>query len=116
MKQSIKKLVVSNCANHIDGNCVINDKPCPLIYGGNYGDNKIPASDCSCEYFKQSVLPANKTVEALYYGKEIVLNKSCKGCGKAFNSVSNRAIYCGDLCRKSARRSTHVKYNHKRAN
>jgi Cysteine-rich VLP len=114
LEQSIKKLVTSTCANHIDGICVLHDKPCPLIYGGYYGENKIPASDFSCTYFEQSVLPANKTVEALYYAKETVLNKSCKGCGKGFNSVLNRAVYCGDLCRKSARRNTHVKYNLKR--
>ncbi|UTV31685.1 cysteine-rich VLP protein [Bacillus altitudinis] len=115
MKTEIKKLVTTNCANYIDGNCVLLDRECPLIVGGEYRGKKIAASDCSCTYFEKAVLPANKTVEAVYFGKETVLNKSCKGCGKGFNSVSNRAVYCSDICKRSARKSTHIKYNQKRA-
>ncbi|MGV2443231.1 UNVERIFIED_CONTAM: hypothetical protein FO527_03785 [Bacillus sp. ATCC 13368] len=114
MEKEIKKLITSTCANFIDGNCILLDRECPLISGGVYRNKKIPASDCSCTYFEKSVLPANKTLEAIYYGKETVLNKTCKGCGKGFNSVSNRAVYCSDVCRKSARKNTHIKYNHKR--
>jgi hypothetical protein len=117
MKTEFKKLVTTSCANYVDGNCVLLDRDCPLINGGEYRGKMIPASDCSCTYFEKAVLPANKTVEAIYYGngKETVHNKLCKGCGKGFNSVSNRAVYCSDICRQSARKSTHIRYNHKRA-
>ncbi|WP_082683460.1 cysteine-rich VLP protein [Fictibacillus sp. FJAT-27399] len=114
MEQSIKQLVTSSCANYINGKCILLDRECQLISGGEYRGKKIPASDCSCTYFEKSVLPANKTLEAIYYGKQSVQNKSCKGCGKGFNSVSNRAVYCGDSCRRSARRSTFIKANQKR--
>ncbi len=114
MSHSIKQLITKSCANYVDGGCILWDKPCPLIAGGTYNGKKIPASDCSCPYFEKSVLPADKTVEAIYYSKDTVLNKSCKACGKGFNSVSNRATYCSDLCRRSARRSTFVKANQNR--
>lgn len=114
MEKELKKLVTTNCANYIDGKCILLDRECPLICGGEYRGKKIPASDCSCTYFEKAVLPANKTLEAFYYGKETVLNKLCKGCGKGFNSISNRAIYCGDKCRHSARRSSFIKANQKR--
>ncbi|MFD1387650.1 cysteine-rich VLP protein [Oceanobacillus oncorhynchi subsp. oncorhynchi] len=112
--ETIKTLITKNCANYIDGNCLLFDKPCPLISGGEYRGNHIPASDCSCPYFEKAVLPADKTVKALYYGKEAVLNKTCKGCGKGFNSVSNRAVYCSNVCRQSARNQSQIRYNNKR--
>lgn len=115
MIKGIKQLVISACANFIDGKCILLGKECPLISGGDYRGKHIPANDCSCTYFERAVLPANKTVEAIYYGKKTVQNKSCKGCGRGFNSVSNRAVYCSDICRQSARKSTHIRYNHKRA-
>lgn len=114
MSQSIKKLIVSSCANYIDGGCILWDRSCPLIAGGIYNGKKIPAADCSCPYFEKSVLPADKTLEAIYHKTEAVLNKTCKGCGKDFAAVSNRAVYCSDLCRRSARRSTFVKANQNR--
>ncbi|WP_163528809.1 cysteine-rich VLP protein [Halobacillus ihumii] len=114
MEKELKKLITNSCANYIDRSCILFDRECPLISGGEYRGKKIPASDCSCAYFEKAVLPADKTLEAMYYCKETVLNKTCKGCGKGFNSVSNRAVYCSDSCRKSARKSTHVKYNRKR--
>lgn len=112
--ETIRKLVTTSCANYVDGNCILLDKECPLISGGEYRGKKIPAKDCSCTYFEKAVLPANKTLEAVYYGKDTVLNKSCKGCGKGFNSVSNRSVYCGDICRKSARNKTFIKANRNR--
>jgi hypothetical protein len=110
---NIKNLITSSCANYVDGKCLLLDKECPLISGGEYRGNKIPASDCSCTYFEKAVLPADTTVQAIYYGND-TLTKKCKGCGKGFNSVSNRAVYCGDICRQSARRSTFVKANRNR--
>ncbi|MES1046747.1 hypothetical protein FOA22_20005 [Heyndrickxia oleronia] len=115
MEKDIKQLVTKSCANFIDGKCILLDRECPLLVGGEYRGKKIAASDCSCTYFEKDVLPSNKTVEAFYYGKETVLNKSCKGCGKGFNSVSNRSAYCSDICRKSARKKTFIKANQKRA-
>ncbi|PFO03744.1 conjugal transfer protein [Bacillus sp. AFS076308] len=112
--ETIKKLITESCANFANGECILLDRECPLISGGEYRGKKIPSKDCSCTYFERSVLPANKTLEAEYYGKE-TLTKKCKGCGKGFNSVSNRAVYCGDVCRKSARKNTHIRYNSKRA-
>lgn len=113
MVKELKKLV-TNCANYINGNCILLDRECPLISGGEYRGKKIPASDCSCTYFEKAVLPANKTLEALYYGNLPVTNKTCKGCGKQFHSVSNRAVYCGNICRKSARKNTFIKANRNR--
>lgn len=114
MNKELKKIVTS-CANYIDGKCILMDSVCPLISGGEYRGKKIPASDCSCTYFEKAVLPANPTAQAIYYSKDNVHNKSCKDCGKGFNSLSNRAIYCSDICRRSARKITHIRYNHKRA-
>lgn len=111
----LKKLITSSCANYVDGICILHDKPCPLISGGEYRGKKIPARDCSCTYFEKAVLPIDKALEDVYYGKETVLNKVCKGCGKGFNSVSNRAVYCSDTCRHSARKKTFIKANQKRA-
>ncbi|MDR4946510.1 cysteine-rich VLP protein [Neobacillus cucumis] len=116
MEKDIKQLVIKSCANFIDGKCILSDRECPLLVGGEYRGKKIAANDCSCSYFAKAVLPANKILEAVYYGKETVINKSCKGCGKGFNSVSNRAVYCSDICKRSARKSTHIKYNQKRLN
>jgi Cysteine-rich VLP len=114
LEKEIKKLITSSCANYVDGICLLLDKECPLITGGEYRGKQIPASDCSCTYFEKAVLPADKTQEAIYYCKDTVLNKVCKSCGKGFNSVSNRGVYCGDICRQSARRSTFVKANRNR--
>lgn len=114
MEQTIKKMVTSSCANYIDGKCILLNRECPLISGGEYRGKKIAASDCTCIYFERSVLPANRAVKAVYYGKDTVLNKTCKSCDKGFNSVSNRAVYCSDICRKSARKRTHIKYNQTR--
>ena len=114
MEKDIKQLVTSSCANYVGGKCVLSDRECPLIVGGEYRGKKIPASSCSCTYFEKAVLPDNKTAEAVYYDKETILNKSCKGCGVRFHSVSNRAVYCSDICKKAARNKTHVKYNQKR--
>lgn len=114
MEKELKKLITTSCTNNIDGKCILFDRECPLISGGEYRGKKIPASDCSCTYFEKAVLPANKTVEAFYYGKQTVMNKTCKGCGKGFNSVSNRSIYCGDICKKSARKKTFRKANRNR--
>ncbi|PFP44841.1 hypothetical protein COK01_26360 [Priestia megaterium] len=110
---TIKKLITSTCANYVDGMCVIKDRPCPLVHGATYRDHVIPASEFTCDYFETAVLPADKTLEAKYHGQE-TLSKKCKGCGTSFNSVSNRAVYCSDTCRKSARKKTHIKHNNKR--
>jgi hypothetical protein len=110
----IKMLIKNTCANYLDGNCLLLDNACPLIRGGEYRGKHIQANDCSCHYFENSVLLENPTTEAIYYGKETVLNKVCNGCGRRFNTVSNRAVYCGDVCRKLARKRTHVNYNRKR--
>ncbi|WP_172970962.1 cysteine-rich VLP protein [Bacillus sp. THAF10] len=114
MKKKIKKLVVSNCANYTNGNCVLLDKKCPIVIGGSYRGNDIPPSDCSCSYFTTSVLPIDKAIEAQYYGRPTQDKKKCKSCGTQFATASNRATYCGDSCRKSARNKTHIKYNQNR--
>jgi hypothetical protein len=115
---TIKDLIINECANYSNGKCLIKDRLCPLIHGGVYNGYKIPAEDFSCTYFETHVLPADKTLEAIYYGKETapvkMVDKNCKGCGKAFKSTSNKALYCGDICRKSANRKSHRKYNRKR--
>jgi hypothetical protein len=113
MEKEIKKLIKTSCANYTDGRCALFGKECPLIDGGEYRGKKIPVTDNSCSYFEKFVLPADKALEAKYHGKG-VMSKKCKGCRTSFNSVSNRAVYCGDKCRKSARRLTFVKANQKR--
>jgi hypothetical protein len=115
MEKEIKKLIRNSCANYSEGNCLLLDKACPLVSGGTYRGKEIAAKDCSCTYFEKAVLPADTTLQAYYYGQE-TLNKTCKGCGKKYHSISNRSVYCGDLCRQSARRSTFIKANRKRVN
>ncbi|MFD4058791.1 cysteine-rich VLP protein [Streptomyces californicus] len=114
MEKEIKKLIRNACANYSEGNCLLLDKACPLVSGGNYRGKEITAKDCSCTYFQKAVLPANATLEAYYYGQE-TLNKTCKGCGKGFYALANKSMYCSDLCRKSANKKSHRKYNQKRA-
>ncbi|HES8073959.1 TPA: cysteine-rich VLP protein [Streptococcus pyogenes] len=112
--KTIKKLINSTCANYTDGHCVLLDRECPLISGGEYRGKKIPAKDCSCTYFEENVLPIDKTLEAVYHGQE-TLSKTCRGCSRGFNSVSNRAVYCSDGCRRSARKKTFIKSNQRRS-
>ncbi|MCM3246538.1 cysteine-rich VLP domain-containing protein [Cytobacillus firmus] len=112
-EKGIKKLITNSCANYVEASCLLLDRQCPLISGGEYRGKEMQAKACSCSYFEKSVLPANSTLEAIYFGKG-TLNKLCIGCGKGFNAVSNRAVYCSDLCRNLARRKTHRKYNNKR--
>ena len=83
----IKKL----CYNYANGECITLNCACVQI------------NSCSviCKWFRQAILPQDKTLLA-----EIIkpLNrKRCTICGKAFIAKSNRAKYCS-VCSVNERR------------
>jgi hypothetical protein len=58
------------------------------------------ANDKICRYFRDSVLPLDPELEAIFFDKHL---KSCKHCGKKFE-YNGRKAYCSESCRKEAQR------------
>jgi len=87
-RREIKQLVKSLCANYdseygclpLDCDCVMRQK---WWTGGG------------CKYFRSSVLPAHKALEASLGRKHV---KVCKVCGGGFVPNGSQA-YCSDKCR-----------------
>ena len=85
-KRQIKKLVVSKCANSDkEYGCLPLDCEC-YMFGVCYSCSAL------CRYFRKSVLPEDKELQAV-----------CKECGKHFQKNGKRA-YCSDKCAAEARR------------
>ena len=93
-KQRIKKLVVGNCANYRkDYGCLPLECDC-YMFTKHFANDKI------CRYFRDSVLPLDPELEAVFFDKHL---KSCKHCGKKFE-YNGRKVYCSESCRKKAQR------------
>jgi hypothetical protein len=87
-RREIKRLVKGLCANFdAEYGCLPLDCNCPMLHKWWTGGG--------CIYFRSSVLPVNKALEASLNNKGI---KRCKVCGGGF--VSNgRQAYCSEKCR-----------------
>ena len=74
-KQRIKKLVFGNCANYRkDYGCLPLECDC-YMFTKHFANDKI------CRYFRDSVLPLDPELEAVFFDKHL---KSCKHCGNKF--------------------------------
>lgn len=84
----INSLIQKLCCNYDLGNCLLLDdgEACVCI-------QSISRYGIYCNYFKNSVLPADKTlyVEVMKRTDK----KHCVVCGAAFVPGSNRQKYCG---------------------
>jgi len=56
-----------------------------------------------CKYFRNTVLPLNPSLEAVFAG--IYATKSCKICNAEFAPVGRQA-YCSEKCRHAGNRKT----------
>lgn len=101
----VKELIKKECANYIDGNCILLDTTCPQM-------NCIYS--VLCKYFINSILPLDKDLykELLEgAGEETsgLYNKVCKLCNKKFTSDKKQEQYC-DKCKKKARAERNKRY------
>jgi hypothetical protein len=97
-RAAIRRLVVSQCANH-DGEsgCLPLDGACYML--GKYWTGAY------CKYFRKAVLPVDPALEAALLGgaAPAVETRPCAVCGKAFPVSGNRA-YCSAACQKAGNR------------
>ena len=94
----VKKLIKKECANYIDGDCILLDTTCPQM-GCMYS--------VLCKYFINSVLPLDKELykELLPDAEETsgLYNKQCKICNKHFTSDKKNERYC-DKCKDKVKK------------
>lgn len=106
----VKSLAKSTCANFVDGRCVFGGA-CDYFtkYGGSI----------SCDYFEQSVLPADKELEQAYkeqhgisYVEKAIgkYDRTCKGCDKQFKTDSKNTLTCSNECRSALRKESKRKH------
>jgi len=85
----IKELIKKQCANYIDGQCILLDTNCPQM-GCMYS--------VLCKYFINSVLPLDKKLykELLPDAEETsgLYNKVCEYCNKHFTTDKKNEQYC----------------------
>ena len=112
--KSIKTLAKDECANYMQGNCLLTEKRCHLI-NPNYPSIHDGAIDC--DYFLECVLPASWELNdliayALWYDDDddeeddaaLPSNlKLCAECQKPFVFTNNRQKYC-TACQQAVRR------------
>lgn len=93
-KRQIKKLITSLCASYdkVYG-CLPLDCDCPM-FGICYTNSGL------CSYFRESVLPAEPELQAVFESQPLSV---CKECGKHFSKDGKR-IYCSEKCAEEARR------------
>jgi hypothetical protein len=97
-RAAIRRLVVSQCANH-DGEsgCLPLDGACYMLgkwWTGAY-----------CKYFREAVLPIDRVLEAALLGGAAPAQETrpCAVCGKAF-PVSGKQAYCSAACQRAGNR------------
>lgn len=95
-RKQANALIRRECCNCEGGDCIALDggdsHTCPQI---------ISFSVC-CKWFRWSVLPQDRTLEAeIFRGKDL---KRCEVCGGVFVPKSNRAKYCPDCAARVHRR------------
>lgn len=89
--KSIKKLVKEECANYIQGECIMLDGQC----------SQLTKKNSLCSYFKKSVLPLDE-----YLYSEITkegYTKRCEKCNSIFTSNAKNTRFC-DNCAKEQRK------------
>ena len=106
-RQAAIQLIRNICCNYDDGNCILLDKGdgCPCVQSISYSVN--------CKFFRH-VLLEEKTRQSLKAGLfRDDTTKRCSVCGKAFQSASNNAKYCGD-CAVDVQRKQKAEHARKR--
>ncbi len=93
-KRRIRKLVTSLCVNYDkEYGCLPLDCEC-YMFGICYTNSSL------CKYFKNSVMPNDAALEAVFNETPTTI---CKQCGKPFPTDGKR-VYCSTSCTEEARR------------
>jgi hypothetical protein len=104
-RQAAVKLIRKICCHYDDGNCLLLDdgEPCVCVQRISHSVN--------CKFFRRVLLEDG---EGLPLKAEIfrdAATKRCAVCGKAFQSKSNNAKYCGDCAAtvQKAQKAAHAR-------
>lgn len=99
--RQVRDLIHSLCATYNEYyNC------CPKL--NDYGCYQLTrrfTDSGMCRYFRESVLPLNAALEAVFFPKA---TKPCKICGERFVPEKGR-VYCSDKCRAEGNRAASAK-------
>ena len=111
-RQSIRRLVKSQCANYD------NDYGCLPLDGDCFMFGKAYSGGALCKWFRDAVLPLDAELERIFTSGIAPDTKPCVVCGTAF-SLNGRQIYCSDKCaavgrRKSVAENVRVYHERKR--
>lgn len=89
----IRKLVKEECANYIQGECIILNGKCPQL-----------SDKCNlCSYFKKSVLPLDE-----YLYSEVTregFNKRCENCNVLFTSNAKNTRFCSKCAKEQTKKN-----------
>ena len=89
-KREIKVLVTGLCINYDKTiGCLLLEDDCPMLL-------KCYNNCCVCRYFRESVLPSNPVLEAVFATGVL---KVCKNCGKKFKGRPRKSC-CSEKCTK----------------
>jgi len=106
-RQAAVKLIRKICCNYDDGNCVLLDdgETCVCPQSISYSVN--------CKFFRRVLLEDKEgaSLKAEIFRDDTT--KRCTVCGKAFQSKSNNAKYCGD-CAATVQRKQKASHARKR--
>lgn len=104
-RRQANALIRKNCCNYDNGNCIALDdgEECVCPQSISYS--------VLCKWFRNAVLPADKTLYAEVMQPQDV--KRCTVCGKAFISSSNNAKYC-EMCAQTVLRKQKAAHARKR--
>ena len=105
-RQKAVRLIRQICCNYDDGNCLLLDGAC--VQSISYSVN--------CKFFRRVLLedPAGQSLKAEIFRDDTT--KRCNVCGRAFQSKSNNAKYCGDCAKEVQRKQKAAHARKKRAN
>jgi len=106
-RQAAVRLIRKICCNYDDGNCILLDdgETCVCPQSISYSVN--------CKFFRRVLL---EDKEGLSLKAELFRDdttKRCAVCGRAFQSKSNNAKYCGD-CAATVQRKQKAAHAQKR--
>ena len=106
-RKTAVNLIRGICSNYDDGYCILLDDgdPCVCVQSISYSVN--------CKFFRHVLLEdmEGKPLKAEIFRDD--KTKRCGVCGKAFQSASNNARYCGD-CKGNVQRKQKAAYARKR--